>query len=418
MKPRTDTCTNDHAAFDGAFQATNVWGPEPSQPLTPNIILIRIMDWYYGSGVNDYLVPKDQDLLDRHPSPDYWSNWEISATEGFNSPKNFFIMDFFEERFNNQIELEPSLHDKDQSSSSSVCGGLPEQSFQQTALSCDQPNYQLQDLPRFEPMNDTFLDPVPEDMPCVDDENLDKSISISTENQCSSTPGNLRKAITASKSVSSISESKDFLDTEALQAKVSRDDGMHEQSSPEESILKDLEMVIGQFTEGTRICFRDALYRLARNTEQQHAMVDQDEDLNIQKPIPHTDHDETMRSQDKKPMESATNNIDRIIANLMFKSIEFNIHDPPLASSINSMQQVIESNDLHGNNSKALNIGEKSCNSHPQKLPAHAVIPRFGLSNQPRDTGSYIACEDPTNKSFMIGFAVSIQLNFAWNVSD
>nr|ACU18276.1 unknown [Glycine max] len=80
------------------------------------------MDWYYGNGINDYLVPRDQDLLDRHPSPDYWSNWGIGATEGFNSPKNLFIMDFFEERFNNQIELEPSLHDKDHSSSSSVGG--------------------------------------------------------------------------------------------------------------------------------------------------------------------------------------------------------------------------------------------------------------------------------------------------------
>jgi len=117
------------------------------------------MDWYYGSGVgvNDYHIPRDQDLLDRHPSPDYWSNWEISANEGCNSPKQFFIMDFFEERFNNQIELEPSLHDKDQSSSSNVCARLHEQSFQQTAFSCDQPNYQLQDLPRFELMNDSFL---------------------------------------------------------------------------------------------------------------------------------------------------------------------------------------------------------------------------------------------------------------------
>uniref|UniRef100_A0A0R0KCM3 Protein LNK3 n=1 Tax=Glycine max TaxID=3847 RepID=A0A0R0KCM3_SOYBN len=328
------------------------------------------MDWYYGNGVNDYLVPRDQDLLDRHPSPDYWSNWGISATE-------------------------------DQSSSSSVCGGLPEQSFQQTALSCDQPNYQLQDLLRFEPMNDTFLDSVPEGLPWVDVENLDKSINISPENQWSSTPGILQKEMPASKSVSSNSESKDCLDIEC-----NRDDGMCEQSSSlEEFILKDLEMVIGQFTERTRICFRDALYRLARNTEEQHVMLDQNEDLNIQKAIPHTDHNETMRSQDKKPMESATNNIDRIIANLMFKSMEFNIHHSPITSSTNSIQQVIESNNgLHGNSSKAMNMEEKFCYSHPQKLLVDAEIPRFGLSNQPRDTGSNITCEGPIKTSFMIGF--------------
>nr|KYP40145.1 hypothetical protein KK1_038514 [Cajanus cajan] len=360
------------------------------------------MDWYYGSGVNDYLVPRDQDLLDRHPSPDYWSNWGISATEGFNSPKNFFIMDFFEERFNNQIELEPSLHDKDQSSSSSVCGGLPEQSFHQTSLSCDHPNYQLQDLPRFQPLNDAFLDSVPEDLPHVDVENLDKSTNISPGNQCSSTPGILQNDITASKSVSSNSESKDCMHIEDCNKD---DDGTHEQSSLEEFILKDLEMVIGQFTDRTRICFRDALYRLARNTEQQHTMLDHDEELNIQKEKPHADQNEAMRrSQDKKPMESETNNIDRIIAHLMFKSMEFNIHDPPLTSSISSMQQVIASKDVHQNNSKALTVAEKPCYSHPQKLPVDGVIPKFGLSNQPRDTGSYIGCEDPTKKSFMMGF--------------
>ncbi|TKY68361.1 hypothetical protein E2542_SST04603 [Spatholobus suberectus] len=120
------------------------------------------MDWNYGCGNSDFLVPEDQeDLLERHPSPDSWSEWGISAPEGFNSPQECLIMDrnetevefnFIDESFNNEIEFDP------QSSSSSVCGGLPEQSFQQTALSCDhQPKYQLQDLSTFEHMDDIFL---------------------------------------------------------------------------------------------------------------------------------------------------------------------------------------------------------------------------------------------------------------------
>ncbi|KAL2337222.1 hypothetical protein Fmac_011668 [Flemingia macrophylla] len=367
------------------------------------------MDWYYESGVNDYLVPGEEDLLDSHPSTDYWSNWGISATEGFNSPKNFFIMDFFEERFNNQIELEPSLHDKDQSSSSSICGELPQQSFHRTTLSFHHPSYQLQDLPRFESLNDTFLDSVPEDLPCVDVENRDKSTNISTGNQCSSS-GIFDKDITASKSVSS-SESKDCLYIEPELAKVldsledcSKNDSMHGQPSPEEFILKDLEMVIGQFTDRTRICFRDALYRLARNTEE-YVTLDQHEKLNLHEATPNTDHNETIkRSQEKRSRESETNNIDRIIANLMFKSMEFNIHDPPLTSSTNYMQQVVASKGVHENNSKALNVGEMSCYSHPQKVPVDAVTQKFGLSNQPRDTSSYMGREDPTKKSFMIGF--------------
>lgn len=119
------------------------------------------MAWYSGSGIND-LVPKGEDIWDRLPSPDTWQNWGINAPEGFNSPKKFSTMDsssreveldFNDESFNNEIELESSLLEKDQSSSSSVCGGLPEQSFQRTALSCDQ----LQDVSRFEHMDDNFL---------------------------------------------------------------------------------------------------------------------------------------------------------------------------------------------------------------------------------------------------------------------
>ncbi|KAK7322607.1 hypothetical protein VNO77_25995 [Canavalia gladiata] len=372
----------------------------------------HVMDWYYGSGdVNDYIVPKDQDLLDRHPSPNCWSNWGISATEGFNSPKNFFIMDFIEESFNNQIELESCLHDKDQSSSSSVCGGLPVQSFQQTTLSCDhQPNYQLQDLPRFEQMNDIFSDSVHEDLPCVDVENLDKSINISLENQCSSTPGMLQKDFAASNSVSCNSESKDCQDTEALPVNVlnsfeqcNSDDGRNDKPLAEEFVLKDLEMVIGQFTERTRICFRDALYRLARSTEQQHVMLDQDGEINMQKAMTDMDHNKIMRSQDKKPMESETNSVDRVIANLMFNNMEFNIHSP-VTSSTNSMQQVIGSKDVNEKSSEALNMGQKFHYSHPQNLPKDAEVPRFGVSNQQRDTGSHIASEDPINNSFMIGF--------------
>ena len=128
------------------------------------------MDWYYGSGINDFLVSKDQNMSDRLPSPDSWSNWGISASGAFNSPRKFSVMDvnptevefnFNDESFNNEIELEleleSCLQEKDPSSSSSVCGGLPEQSFQRAALSCDQPNYQLQDLSKSEQMDDIFL---------------------------------------------------------------------------------------------------------------------------------------------------------------------------------------------------------------------------------------------------------------------
>lgn len=126
------------------------------------------MDWYYGRGINDFLLPEDEDLLDGAPSAYGWSKWEISQPDDLNSTETFFMVDtdatdvdfnFIDdyESFSEKIEIESSLRDKDQSSSSSVCGGLPEQSFQQTALSCDEPNYQLQDLSSFEQIDDIFL---------------------------------------------------------------------------------------------------------------------------------------------------------------------------------------------------------------------------------------------------------------------
>ena len=48
-------------------------------------------------------------------------------------------------------------------------------------------------------------------------------------------------------------------------------------------------------TEKTRICFRDALYRLADNSKGNHVTQSQDRDLAIEEPSSWADHDETTR---------------------------------------------------------------------------------------------------------------------------
>jgi hypothetical protein len=127
------------------------------------------MDWYYGCGTNDFVVPSDQDLMAQNHSPENWSKWGISAPESYNSPKSFMTMDsnttevefnFNGKSFSNGVKFESSSYDKDQSSSSS----LTEQSFQQTPLSRhqnqqqQQQNYQLQELSSsFEQTDDIFL---------------------------------------------------------------------------------------------------------------------------------------------------------------------------------------------------------------------------------------------------------------------
>ncbi|RDX75100.1 Protein LNK3, partial [Mucuna pruriens] len=365
------------------------------------------MDWYYGCGNSDFLVPKyEEDLLERQPSPDSWSEWGISKPEGFDSPRECLIMDtdeaevefnFIHESFSNEIEFDPSLYDKDQSSStsSSACGGLPEQPFQQTPRSCDhQPKYHLQDLSTFEHMDDIFLDSVLEDFPCV--ESLHKSLFY-PENQCSNTTGDhnilvsekffpsggVQKDIADSEFVPCNSDCKDFLDIEAVKVldpieQSNGDETMHEQFSLEEFTLQGFEMLIAKFTEKTRICIRDALYRLARNTKQ-HVVENQDGDLDMHQAMPDTVYNETMRSEDNKPMESETNSVDRAIANLMFNKMEVNMLDLPFTTQVNLKQE----------------------------LPAEAEVPRFGPKNQQENLEPYIfwfTC--------IQGLAVSIQIRF------
>ncbi|CAL5196391.1 unnamed protein product [Lathyrus oleraceus] len=288
------------------------------------------MDWYYGCGTNDFVVPGDQDLLATHPSPENWSKWGINAPEGYNSPKNFMSMDsnttdaefnFDGESFSNRVKFESSSYDKAQSSSSSVCEGLTDQSFQQSSVSHHhrrQTNYQLQELSSsFEQTDDIFLDSILEDFPCA--ENLNKSFYFYPENQCSNSPGGLQRDMAASEFLSYNSNSDDCLNIETLQIldhseQFNGDESMHTHSSIEESTLQNLEAIISQFNDKTRISFRDALYRLARDTKQQHAVDDLDGDISMQ---------EALRSDDKQPMESETNSVDRAVANLMFNGTAY-----------------------------------------------------------------------------------------------
>ncbi|PNX97647.1 hypothetical protein L195_g020880 [Trifolium pratense] len=295
------------------------------------------MDWYYGCGTNDFVVPSDQDLLAQNHSPENWSKWGISAPEGYNSPKSFMTMDsntteanfnFNGKSFsNNAVKFESSSYDKDQSSSSS----LTEQSFQQTRLSRhqhhQQQNYQLQELSSsFEQTDDIFLDSILEDYPCA--ENLNKSFYFYPENQCSNSTGGYQKDIEASEFVPCNSNSDDCLNIETLKImdlseQFSGDEGMGNHSSIEESTLQNLEAIISQFTDKTRISFRDALYRLARDTKQQLVVDDLDGDVSMQEPMPWAVHNESLRSEDEQPMESETNSVDRAVANLMFNGTAY-----------------------------------------------------------------------------------------------
>ncbi|XP_021299945.1 protein LNK3-like isoform X2 [Herrania umbratica] len=294
------------------------------------------MDWYFGNGIEDLVVPKDQELADRLPSPESWSKWEYSAPRNFESSNKRFVVDEnltceelkFNGRFCNGTEFETSADAKDPSSFPSVCGGLLEESFNQAPLSYPQPDYELDDFSRFQQMDDIFLSPLLEDL--LGSEDLQKSFCFSPENHCGRMPA-------------------DYLPTDAPHAKIlappeqnSENGFVSEGISLEESVLLELEMVTAQLSNKTRICFRDAFYRLAKNSKQNPVAINQHGNVCVRTHSPMwIVSEEKMRSGRKETTESETNTIDRAIANLTFNMMETNVRDFPIATPAKSKQHAI-----------------------------------------------------------------------------
>ncbi|PON98736.1 hypothetical protein TorRG33x02_053510 [Trema orientale] len=347
------------------------------------------MEWCFGSGVDDLIVPKDGGLSDRLPSPDSWSKWGIGAFESVPSryKDGDFDQKYTAEEYNfnetslyDEVEMEDSVYDKYQSSTSSACEGLSYETFQRNEASSNRSNYQLA-LAGSGQIDDIFLSSLLEDLPGI--ENLDKSfcsspksqfgvmksdnilkdMTLNSQNTSSdvqslgssrylkthaySPPlGSRQEGSTASKFVAHNSQQKDFPPVQApsIEASVASEHSsmnkqIDEETSFEEAVLQELKMVMNQLTEKTRISFRDALYRLANNSKQHHMRQNKDGELSVENPSLWALDTET-RSGTKRATEAETNIIDRAIANLMFNKKDFNIRDLPEASSSNSEEEI------------------------------------------------------------------------------
>ncbi|KAL9407143.1 hypothetical protein Peur_004115 [Populus x canadensis] len=345
------------------------------------------MEWYSGSGIDDFVVPEDREVYDRLPSPESWSKWCADASESHEFSNKRFLMDSKltgeELKFNGEIlskEVEIFYNGKDQSSGSSISGRLSEESLPQTALSCDQPDYQLDDLSEIEQLDEFFLSSFLEDLPR--NENLNGSFCFSAEAECGMASADNRFTDTMS-DLQSISNdahglgSSKYLKTHAFSPSLSWEEGevaashfnpcnsdqkdlapvkaslvnvlvpsehdsmiglVDEETSLQQSALQELEMVMAQLNDKTRICFRDALYRLASNSKQHPIKQDQNGDVSME--TPGTGEDEKMGSGGKTTIEMETNAIDRAIANLMFCKMDLNMRDFPVSAPVNSKQGI------------------------------------------------------------------------------
>ncbi|KAJ6797526.1 hypothetical protein M6B38_217675 [Iris pallida] len=93
---------------------------------------------------------------------------------------------------------------------------------------------------------------------------------------------------------------------------------MDELECSEAIVLLELEDVMSQMSEKSRICFRDAMYRLAKGFEQKHSITQIRSEITADRWFPSQVSCDNSRMEGPSSMESATNVIDRTVANLMF----------------------------------------------------------------------------------------------------
>ncbi|KAM7472644.1 hypothetical protein LguiA_010827 [Lonicera macranthoides] len=293
------------------------------------------MEWYFAND-DDLVVPKDQEQLDRLPSPDSWSQWGVAKFERPDSPRKPF------------------------NGGRNSYDEVDNRSLQWAALSREQHEHQLNDIAGINQMDDIFLSSLlEEDNSSTDHLHGSSSYSAKSNYSMLSADNYLSEFMpshTYSMGSSRYLKTHDFspsvewnnadIATSCPQVKVARgsvpsgQDGvsryMEEETSPEESVLQELERVTSQLTEQTRTCFRDALYRLAENSKQQKVNSTQNGDHFADEDDLMVVDDETFRLGKTEATESKTNVIDRTIANLMFNKMEhFSSEDCSAGSSFN-----------------------------------------------------------------------------------
>ncbi|CAN1223327.1 Protein LNK3 [Linum perenne] len=339
-------------------------------------------------GYDDLLVPKDQGMSsDGFQSPDGWSNWGLNSTSSFDFSRKNFLSDanlnpqqlrLDSRTCCSQLEMESSILDRDQSSCSSFAGGpAREDSLHHTttAVSSHRPDYQSKGLAGIENMDDHVMNSLLDDLQEM--ENLQPSPCFSSESQNRMIPADelWTEATLDSDSISSndfaagssctrsCQQSMDRGTSQVLashfspghverrglqQLKVppftvsvtSEDDcmnvGVQDQNQPsrEELALNELQLVMAQLTTKTRLCFRDALYRLAKNSRPNEVAY---EELGMDIPSWRVAADK-LRDEG---MEPQTNSIDRAIANLMFNKVDVDVMDYLISTPATSDQEFL-----------------------------------------------------------------------------
>ncbi|XP_030552170.1 protein LNK3 [Rhodamnia argentea] len=319
------------------------------------------MDRNYGNGTDVLVVPKDQEFSDRLPSPNSWHHWGIYSRPAFGSPNKFLIADEEESQLNimscSEVETQLSPRSRHHSSASSTCEGLSSGEFHRNFRSVDMPDCQL-DLARADQMDDIFLNSLLVDSPgnetldraycwcpscnhgmlTADDSRLKVMDSQSiSRNSSPSTSFEIDQGVTMPQFNSCDMDDDNFQPAKALAQLVkiscpseqceAYQPMVEETMSTEEYVLWELETVMAQLSEKMRICFRDALYRLADNSKQHPVEAESHSGNSTPESSPLWTLGATRKRSRNVAKESETNVIDRAIANIMFNKMDFNLQD-------------------------------------------------------------------------------------------
>ncbi|KAF8403670.1 hypothetical protein HHK36_011774 [Tetracentron sinense] len=319
-------------------------------------------DWYLGSDDDDFIVPKDQEPSYRFPSPDHWLQWEITAEESFGLPNTDCV------RKTNLTKEELNFNEKILHDQVDCSGGNPEASLCITTLLDDRLDYQLDDLARMDQMDDIFLSSLlEEDLPDPESQysmmwldNLPADMIVDSWDVLRDLSG-MAPVV------------KGMIPSE-LNSPCKEDGLMCEEMSLEES-LHEFEAVMTKLTQKTRICFRDALYRLSKSSQQRHMLVQsQSGDITMDKLPLSAVPNETLRLGRMKSMELETNSIDRSIASLMFNKMNFDAGDLSAVTSVCLSREAVAT--TGSCNYNLCQPWIPHCNSPPM-LPGDAEVPVF-----------------------------------------
>lgn len=297
------------------------------------------MEMYFGNDYGgDSVVPREQEPIDRLPSPNSWSQWGVSESQNPMFPAKGF-------GYTNSTKQEPYFDEgshyedylvENNSSSSSLYQGFSKGSYEQAT------NTQMDDI-----FLDSFLE---EDSTSKDnhfgqydliseqqhgllaENNLDDMIEeLDNESryygaESSDTSGRFtfqpsigqREEEADCHHMPQRSRQKYDLPNKVLLATAS---SKHDRSGDLE-VLQEFERVVTQLSGKSRLCYRDSMYRLAKNSMKHVVQHSSECEENPPTWPIHEESSSYRRQEDVDVGEAETNAIDRTVANLMFCKID------------------------------------------------------------------------------------------------